>query len=58
MRYIITDEDLQNVVDTIIQKLDNKARKTGDYLVIHNIEDALRQMIPYHIKKNAEKVEE
>lgn len=58
MRYTITDEGLNKVVDTVIEKLDEKARKTGDYLVVHRIEDALKQMILYHVKKNAEKVEE
>ena len=56
-KYILDNKAAKNIVNTMVQKLQSKIRKTGDINELQ-IKSAITQMIPYYIRKFGEKIKE
>jgi len=55
--YTLTDEDIEEVAKIVRDKIYDKAQKKGGeaYLALSYAAEAVRQMIPHHIRKLATK---
>jgi len=54
-RYIISEEELNEVIAKIVDNLDAKARKAGGSasLALHSASESVRQAIKFNVKKNS-----
>jgi len=57
MKYILTDEDIEKITNHIVKKIQDKFTKKGLCCEVIATGEALKQMIPFHIKKHAEKTD-
>lgn len=58
MRYLLTEDDIQKISEDIVENFRQKGKKEGNQEVYGKVMDALQQMIPHQIKKQAEEVDD